>query len=583
VSPSVLLVARWYPSHDQPGRGTFVADLVAALAAAGAECVVASFETTQFHPGSAHGDGSDASGSRLQAIEAGWAAAVRHAEALARPRSWGAPSVPVARLPVVRTWGSGPEFDRVEQAARHAAVLVPFATSLSERAPIGVIHAHTGLPDGLAAASAADALGVPLLVTEHDSTLIGRLDADPEALAAYRTLLADGRRVVAVSRSLAEALSERLRPTEPIAVLPNPVPIDAFPVGDDGGRIPGELLWVGARATYKGTERLLRAFALVHREMPRSRLRMIGASPNGDDEPWLRLAAELGVAEAVTIEPPADRASVAAAMGRASAFIHPSPSETFGMVAAEALASGLPVAATASGGVDDIVGGDGRAGSIAASLEPEALAAAIRDVLARREEFDPSELRGRVDSRFGPAAIAARTLEMYRDLSGDGTAFEGGSRPELSRLHAARGVAAIVALRRSGLARVASLPPAALANATVVTGPGTDPPALPGAGRVISARRSPPKRPRGLGGIARRLLPAQAAKAAPIDPLDGAVEAIGSVVGAGSEASDSAWLVAADGDDVEAIQRAGGGDSLAPGSLRWLADRDDERSGPLAP
>jgi hypothetical protein len=116
-----------------------------------------------------------------------------------------------------------------------------------------------------------------------------------------------------------------------------------------------------------------------------------------------------------------------------------------------------------------------------------------------------------------------------------------------------------------------------------VTGPGTDPPALPGAGRVISARRSPPKRPRGLGGIARRLLPAQAAKAAAIDPLDGALEAIGSVVGAGSKTSDSAWLVAADGDDVEAIQRAGGGDSLAPGSLRWLADRDDERSGPLAP
>ena len=29
----VLVVARWYPSHDQPGRGSFVADLVAALRA----------------------------------------------------------------------------------------------------------------------------------------------------------------------------------------------------------------------------------------------------------------------------------------------------------------------------------------------------------------------------------------------------------------------------------------------------------------------------------------------------------------------------------------------------------------------
>ena len=43
----VLVVARWYPSHDQPGRGSFVADLVAALLALperALEVVVASFE-----------------------------------------------------------------------------------------------------------------------------------------------------------------------------------------------------------------------------------------------------------------------------------------------------------------------------------------------------------------------------------------------------------------------------------------------------------------------------------------------------------------------------------------------------------
>src|SRR5512140_130387 len=43
----VLLVARWYPSHDQPGRGTFVADLVEAVRGTGrVEVTVASFEPT---------------------------------------------------------------------------------------------------------------------------------------------------------------------------------------------------------------------------------------------------------------------------------------------------------------------------------------------------------------------------------------------------------------------------------------------------------------------------------------------------------------------------------------------------------
>ena len=36
------------------------------------------------------------------------------------------------------------------------------------------------------------------------------------------------------------------------------------------------------------------------------------------------------------------------------------------------------------------------------------------------------------------------------------------------------------------------------------------------------------------------------------------------------------WLVAADADDVEPIVRAVGAAVLAPGSIRWLADRNDE-------
>ena len=40
----ILVVARWYPSHDDPGSGSFVSDEVAALRAAGIDVVVASWE-----------------------------------------------------------------------------------------------------------------------------------------------------------------------------------------------------------------------------------------------------------------------------------------------------------------------------------------------------------------------------------------------------------------------------------------------------------------------------------------------------------------------------------------------------------
>ena len=87
-------------------------------------------------------------------------------------------------------------------AARHAAPLLAFGRALAARSaadgsPIEVIHAHNGLPDGVAALSLAAELGVPLVVTEHDSTLSDRLRR-PEAAATYRELLTRANRIANV-------------------------------------------------------------------------------------------------------------------------------------------------------------------------------------------------------------------------------------------------------------------------------------------------------------------------------------------------------------------------------------------------
>ena len=113
----VLVVAKGYPSYDIPGRGSFVADHVTALRAAGAEVVVASFETVQVAGRDAERD------RRVAAAEAVWASLVAEPAALTAGQRWGAPGVPVARLPVVRTWGPTDGSEVPEQADRHAALL----------------------------------------------------------------------------------------------------------------------------------------------------------------------------------------------------------------------------------------------------------------------------------------------------------------------------------------------------------------------------------------------------------------------------------------------------------------------------
>ena len=90
----VLTVARWYPSHDSPGRGSFVAELVDATAGHGAQHVVASID----HIGTA-GQMADPNRQLRRAREA-FRSRLQPSATLSRPRTWG-PGAPVARLPVL--------------------------------------------------------------------------------------------------------------------------------------------------------------------------------------------------------------------------------------------------------------------------------------------------------------------------------------------------------------------------------------------------------------------------------------------------------------------------------------------------
>jgi glycosyltransferase involved in cell wall biosynthesis len=460
----ILVIARWYPSHEVPGRGSFVADQVAALAGAGAQVAV-------ICPDPVYAEGLDGPerAARIARIER-WAATIGADLPFAAPIGRGAPGVPVLRIPAPLPAGGDATRDPLALAALEASALVPIGTALHVAWPFDVIHAHTGLPDGLAASALADALRVPLLTSEHDSTTPAKL-ADPAAAAAYRGLAGPGRALVAASRALAAKIEEQLGPdADRIQAVPNVLPVDTFRIRPDDGRDPNELLWVGSRKESKGTDTLLGAFALLHRERPALRLRLIGrASSEVEEQRLAALSGDLGIAAAVRFEPPADRAGVADAMARATLFVHPSPWETFGVVAVEALAMGLPIAATPSGGVEEILGPDGRCGTIARDHTPAGLAEAIADALDRRAAFDPAVLRAHVVRRYAPGVVAADLLARFEALGvlsatarSDGPGIATGDRIDLPIV--------VVGFRRSSaLARIPMLPPGLAARLAVVT------------------------------------------------------------------------------------------------------------------
>jgi glycosyltransferase involved in cell wall biosynthesis len=120
-------------------------------------------------------------------------------------------------------------------------------------------------------------------------------------------------------------------------------------------------------------------------------------------------------------------------MAGSDLLLHPSLEESFGMVAAEALAAGIPVVGgQRSGALPWVVG---QAGRLVDVTDPQALAAAMLELLG-----DPAlaarlgqEGRRGVLGRFGAQAVAAAYEDLYRQVlargRGQGCA-SGGVQPE---------------------------------------------------------------------------------------------------------------------------------------------------------
>ena len=113
-------------------------------------------------------------------------------------------------------------------------------------------------------------------------------------------------------------------------------------------------LYCGRLAPEKGVALLLRAFGRLLSQAPTSRLLLAGDGP--ERARLQRLAAELGVEGAVHFGGWQSPAAVERLMAQASALVAPSLwAEPFGIVAVEAICRGVPVVASAPGGLAETV------------------------------------------------------------------------------------------------------------------------------------------------------------------------------------------------------------------------------------
>jgi glycosyltransferase involved in cell wall biosynthesis len=283
-----------------------------------------------------------------------------------------------------------------------------------------LIHAYFTYPDGVAAVHLGKRYGVPVVITEHAPWGPGFVR---HRLVTRKAIWASTRAAaqIAVSTSVRDQIVSHTGRPEAVRVIPNGVDGSEFTTLNGApGRDPNQILYVGHLNAVKGVDVLLKAMKLLIARRPRSRLVLFGATYYRTKERlaegMLALAEELqlgGHVEFLDAQPPVE---VARYMRESSVLVLPSRAESFGCVLIEALACGTPVVATRCGGPEDIVH-DG-VGRLVPTEDPPSLAAAIDEVLDRREEFEASRLRGFALEKFSWDSVAERTVSLYHEALG---------------------------------------------------------------------------------------------------------------------------------------------------------------------
>jgi glycosyltransferase involved in cell wall biosynthesis len=263
---------------------------------------------------------------------------------------------------------------------------------------------------------------VPSVISVHDLSFLLHPECAEARLRRYLSeavprAAASAAAVVAVSQTTAAVVHDLLHvPSERIHVVPNgvdttfrePLLIDdadrAGYLAQRFGLTPGYVLSVGTLEPRKNYTRLLQGFALARRQGAfNDSARRAGSSAGllviAGREGWLyepifREVARLGLRRTVQFITRFDDTDLRALYAGAGGFIYPSVYEGFGIPPLEALASGVPVAASRAGALPEVLE------DAAVYFDPndgEAIAAAlhtlVNDAAARRAVLEAGRRR----------------------------------------------------------------------------------------------------------------------------------------------------------------------------------------------
>ena len=271
-----------------------------------------------------------------------------------------------------------------------------------------VIHAHFN-EMGSISLSLSQRLQVPLVITEHSSTLSSGKIKKAHFNSIIRAY-SNADKVIAVSKALSDHIKRHTGIKT--SVIGNIVDTDSFRVTKRSDRDFFNIVNVGNLVPIKNHTLLLESYSIFHKNHPKTHLYIIGHGTLREE--LQKKCIELGINESVTFKGRLSRKETADVFHNSDVFAFTSISETFGVSCIEALAAGVPVVSTNCGGPNDFI--DKRNGVIVDSTVPHAFAEALDNVYTNYNQYDRNEISRDINERYSSSSIAKKLNGLYSEI-----------------------------------------------------------------------------------------------------------------------------------------------------------------------
>lgn len=272
-----------------------------------------------------------------------------------------------------------------------------------------LIYLHGTAQRGKWALQLAQHWEVPVAITEHTGPW-SAISSHPAILRRVKSVMESADLVMPVSTYLEKEIRESDINPKNTAVLGNPVDTEFFTLRTTPLYARKRILFVGRLDPFKGGFRTLKAFHQIKEDFPDYRLTIAGDGVEADEiETHIR---ENQLDSRVEfLRKQLSREEMRTLFHESSYLVFPSEFESFGLVAAEAMATGLPAVMTNHTGLKDFSNSNN-----SIPIVPHEIESGLRSMILSLQEFDARLIRRELELNFGVNAVSKKLESEFGAL-----------------------------------------------------------------------------------------------------------------------------------------------------------------------